>query len=178
MINASCVQLQNILNQRKTELTEPTKRYELTNAFLKYEFKCHKKTKKSLAHERNVIKKLIDFLNDVKLSKTSKLNQIDVLFREIQDMRQKFYDINHEIQILHDTLKSKENCIKTLKAEKNATMTKLKKRIRIFEQKIQELKSDFLNFMSKRDDFSIEITTATTIKNSKRASICSIGCAE
>ena len=67
MTNALCVQLQNILNQQKKKLAEITNQYELTNAFLKYEFKCHKKTKKSFAHKRIVIKKLIDFLNNIKL---------------------------------------------------------------------------------------------------------------
>lgn len=56
----------------KKKLTKITKQYELTNAFLKYKFKCHKKTKKNFAHERNVIKKLIDFLNNVKLSEIFK----------------------------------------------------------------------------------------------------------
>ena len=98
-----------------------------------------------------------------------KSNQIDVLFKKIQDMRQRFYDTNHEIQTLHDTLKNKKNFIKTLKTEKNAAMTKLKKKIEILEQKIQKFKSDFLNFMSEGDDFSIETATATTIK--KKTSI-------
>ena len=178
MANASCAQLQNTFNQRKEELAEITERYELTNAFLKYEFKCHKKTEKNLAHERNVIKKLIDVLNDVKLSENFKSNQIDVLFKKIQNMRQKLYDINHEIQTLHETLESKKDCIKTLKTKKNATMMKLKKKIRIFEKKIQNFKSNFFNFMSEREDFSIEIATTTTIEERKRASICSIECAD
>ena len=176
--NISCVHLQNALIQRKKKLTKITKRYELTNAFLKYEFKCHKKTKKNFAHERNVIKGLINFLNDVKLSETFKSNQIDVLFRKIQNIQQRLYDINYKIQILHDMLKSKENCIKTLKTEKNAAIAKLKKRIKILEQKIQNLKSNFLNFMSKGEDFSIEIATTTIIGKRKQAFICSIECAK
>ena len=178
VVNASCTQLQNTLNQRKEELTKFTKQYELTDASLKYEFKYHKETKKSLAHERNVTKRLIDLLNDIKLSKTSKSNQIDVIFKETQNMRQNFYDVNHEIQTLHDTLENKKNCIKTLKTKKNAAMMKLKERIRVLEQKIQNLKSDFLNFMSKDDDFNIETATTTTIEKRKRASIWSIECAE
>ena len=176
--NASCTQLQNTLNQRKAELAELTKRYDLIDASLKYEFKHHKETEKSLAHERNVTKGLIDLLNDVKLPETCKSNQIGILFRETQDMHQKLYDTNHEIQTLHDTLEDKENCIKTLEAEKDAVMTELEERIKILEQKIQGLKSDFLNYMLEEDDFSIEIATATTIGKRKRASICSIGCAE
>ena len=175
--NASCSHLQNALNQRKEELAEIKERYELINASLKYEFKCHKETEKSLAHERNVTLGLINLLNDVKLPEFSKSNQVGVLFRETQDMRQRLYDTNHEIQTLHDTLESKENCIKTLEAEKNAEVAELEERIKVLEQKIQDLKSDFLNFMSEGDDVSIETATATTIGKRKRASICSIGCA-
>ena len=178
MANASCTQLQNTLNQRKEELAEVTERYELTDASLKYEFKCHKETEKSLAHERSVTKGLIDLLNDVKLPEISKSNQIGVLFRETQDMRQRLYDTNHEIQSLHDTLESKENFIRTLEAEKDAAVAELQERIRVLEQKIQEMKSDFLNFMSECDDFSLETATAMTIGERKRASICSIGCKE
>ena len=76
------------------------------------------------------------------------------------------------------TLENKENCIKSLEAEKNATIAELEKKIKELEQNIQDLKSDFLNFMSEGDDFSIETATATTIGKRKRASICSIGCTE
>ena len=65
-----------------------------------------------------------------------------------------------------------------MKAEKDAVVAELEERIRVLEQKIQELKSDFLNFMSEGDDFSIETATATTIGKRKGASICSIGCAD
>ena len=95
--NASCARLQNTPNQRKEKLAEVTERYELRDASLKYKFKSHKETEKSLAHERNVTKGLIDLLNDIKLPETSKSNQIGVLFKKTQDMRQKLYDTNHEI---------------------------------------------------------------------------------
>ena len=170
MVNTSCAHLQNALTQRKEELAKITERYELTDASLKYEFKCHKETEKSLAHERNVTKGLINLLNDFKLPETSKSNQVGVLFRETQDMRQRLYDTSHEIQTLHDTLESKENCIKTLKAEKDVAVAELEERIKVLEQKIQDLKSDFLAFMSEGDDFSIETATATTIGKRKRAS--------
>ena len=103
--NASCTHLQDALNQQKEELAEITKRCELTDASLKHEFKCHKETEKSLAHERGVTRGLINLLNDVKLPDSSKSNQIGVLFKETQDMRQRLYDTNHEIQTLHDTRK-------------------------------------------------------------------------
>lgn len=69
----------------KKKLTKITKQCELINAL--HKFKCHKKTKKNLAQKQNVTRELINFLNDVKLSNFFKSNQIDVLFKKIQNMQ-------------------------------------------------------------------------------------------
>jgi hypothetical protein len=137
---------------------------------LNHEFKCHKETKKSLKHERNVIRKLMMFINKFELSKFTKSNflsnnfQLDVLFRENQNMRQKLYKSDHQINTLSYTVKRKEDCIIQLKNEKKRAIEKLKRNLKKF-------RSEFMNFMSKSDDISIE---TTTIEKRKREIICLI----
>lgn len=150
--NATCTHLQKNLDARKEELMDVKERYEVADTSLKYEFKCHKETEKSLAHERSVTRELVKLLNDVKLPEPLKSNQIGLLFRETQDMRHQLHDSNQEIKTLSAALENKQEYIKKLEAEKSSEVAEL-------EEQIREIKSEYLNFMSEGDDISIETAT-------------------
>ncbi len=98
----------------------------IVDAFLKYKFKCNRVTKKSLKHELNVTRKLMNFINNFELSKCMKTSllskefQFDVFFKENQNMRQKIFNNNHELNELRYILKRKKNHIDQLNAKKKA----------------------------------------------------------
>ncbi len=87
----------------------------------------------------------------MKTSLLSKEFQLDVLFKENQNMRQKIFNDSHELNELKYTLKRKKNHINQLNAEKKRATKEL-------EKQIKNLKSKFLNYMSKDDNISIETT--------------------
>jgi predicted transcriptional regulator len=95
----------------------------------------------------------------MKTNLLSKKFQLDVLFKENQNMRQKNFNNNHELNELKYILKRKKNHIDQLNAEKKRAMKK-------FEKQIKNFKSKFLNYMSKDDNISIE---TTMIKRRRRA---------
>jgi septal ring factor EnvC (AmiA/AmiB activator) len=98
----------------------------------------------------------------MKTSLLSKEFQLDVLFKENQNKRQKIFNNNHELNELKYTLKRKKNHINQLNTEKKRATKEL-------EKQIKNLKSKFLNYMSKDDNISIEITM---IKKRRRVSLC------
>ena len=53
LANATCTHLQNDHLARKKELVELKQQYAFVDPSLTHEFKCHKETEKSLAHERS-----------------------------------------------------------------------------------------------------------------------------
>ncbi len=79
-------------------------------------------------------------------------------------MRQKIFNNNHELDALRYTLKRKKNYNNQLNEKKKRAMKKL-------EKQIKNLKSKFLNYMSKDDNISIE---TTMIEKRKRASLCEL----
>jgi iron-sulfur cluster repair protein YtfE (RIC family) len=100
----------------------------------------------------------------MKTSLLSKEFQLDVLFRENQNMRQKIFNNCHELNELKYTLKRKKNHINQLNAEKKRATKKL-------EKQIKNLKSKFLNYMSKDDNISIK---TTMIEKRRRVSSCEL----
>ncbi len=66
-------------------------------------------------------------------------------------MGQKVFNNNHELNELRYILKRKKNYIDQLNAEKKRAMKEL-------EKQIKNLKSEFLNYMSKDDNINIETT--------------------
>jgi hypothetical protein len=164
LINSTCINLQNDFSTRHEKLTNVKQKCIMIETFFKHEFKCHKKTKKSLKHERDVTRELIMFINKFELSKFTKSSffsnnfQLDVLFKKNYNMRQKFYESDHQIKFLSYTMKRKKDCIIQLKKEKKRAIEKLKRDFKKF-------KSEFINFMSKNDDINIE---TTMIKKRKR----------
>ncbi len=167
LTNATCNDLQIELLTKKEKLTKIKHQHAIIDASLKHEFKCHRVTKKSLEHERNVTRKLMNFINNFELSKCMKTSllskefQLDVLFRENQNMRQKIFNNSHELDELRYILKRKKNHIDQLNAEKKRAMKEL-------DKQIKNLKSEFLNYMSKDDNISIE---TTMIEKRRRASL-------
>jgi iron-sulfur cluster repair protein YtfE (RIC family) len=87
----------------------------------------------------------------MKTSLLSKEFQFDVHFKENQNMGQKVFNNNHELNELRYILKRKKNYIDQLNAEKKRAMKEL-------EKQIKNLKSEFLNYMSKDDNINIETT--------------------
>ncbi len=112
----------------------------------------------------------MNFINNFELSKCMKTSllskefQLDVLFRENQNMRQKIFNNCHELNELKYTLKRKKNHINQLNAEKKRATKKL-------EKQIKNLKSKFLNYMSKDDNISIK---TTMIEKRRRVSSCEL----
>jgi septal ring factor EnvC (AmiA/AmiB activator) len=100
----------------------------------------------------------------MKTNLLSKEFQLDVLFKENQNMRQKIFNNNHELDELKYTLKRKKNHINQLNAKKKRATKEL-------EKQIKNLKLKFLNYMSKDDNINIE---TTMIKKRKRISSCEL----
>ena len=127
-------------------------------------------TKNNLKHERNVTRRLMLLINKFEFSKFMQFDffpnnfRLDVLFKKNQNMRQKLYESDHQINFLSYTMERKKDCIIQLKEDKKCAIEKLKRNLKKF-------KSKFMNFMSKNNDINIE---TTTIKKRKRGSICLI----
>lgn len=96
--------------------------------------------------KRNATQGLVKLINDFELPESSRTNllpenfQLGVLFRENQDMRERLYDSKNQIEALRYALEGKQEYIKVIEAEKKRALEEL-------EEKINELKSEFLNYM-------------------------------
>jgi predicted RNase H-like nuclease len=100
----------------------------------------------------------------MKTNLLSKEFQLDVLFKKNQNMRQKIFNNNPELNELKYTLKRKKNHINQLNAKK-------KRATKEFEKQIKNFKSKFLNYMSKDDNISIK---TTMIKKKRQVSSCEL----
>ena len=67
-------------------------------------------------------------------------------------MRRKLYENSYQIEYLKNNLESKEGYIDLLNEEK-------KRATQEYEEKIRELKSEFLNYISESEEISIETAT-------------------
>ena len=69
--DATYTHLQNDLAIRGEELVEVKELYKIADSSLQHEFKCHKKTEKSLDHERCVTRGLVSLLNTINIPESS-----------------------------------------------------------------------------------------------------------